>query len=69
MNLLEITKLINSIPEEDYKFKEFYTKKRQGLVDEINMAILETNGGRNLSLYEMLLATPEPDLAETVVEL
>lgn len=66
MNLVEVTQLINH-PEvqAEPELVEMYVKKRQALVDEINEAMAAVDAPA-MTLKEMLLTSPNPQLAETV---
>lgn len=66
MNLVEVTKLLEAIPQDDVEMIDFYHDRRNELVREINkdLAVL---GMQELSLKELLLISPEPKLAATVI--
>ena len=63
MNLVEVTELINAIPSDEIEMRELYIRERAKLVEEINKDVVAL-GQREMTLNDMLLLSPRPDLAE-----
>ena len=63
MNLVEVTELINAIPSDEIEMREYYINRRIELVAEINKDVVAL-GQREMTLNDMLLLSPKPELAE-----